>query len=309
MSQYLTMPFGKYKGLTVSQLKEDLPYVRWLLNQPWLSEKVNPKLQLALQELLPQEDFSEKSFLEVFRKNYPHTAIGELKEIALDDRKISRLSTNIESEEIRTLKLANNMISRIEGLEKLRNLQILDLSNNQIETIENLHYLGKLKYLYLQGNCIKKIENMEFLRGIEFLNLGKNKIKVIENIEQLPYLKGITLNSNPLQFITQKSYVFLQTNQVRMYLGQHSQSYRKKRGEKVMIDEQGQVYKNIEQFVQKFQISVLNDAKKLTFGKYKNQPFQLLQNDQPYVKWLLDQDWLESKLSFAEIAQLRGYIK
>lgn len=306
MSQYLTLPFGKYKGLTVSQLKEDLPYVRWLLNQPWLSDKVEPKLQLALQGLLPQEDFTERSFLEVFRKNYPHTAISELEEIELDKRNISRLSTNIESEQIRTLKLANNTIAKIEGLDRLRNLQILDLSNNHISTIENLHYLGKLKCLYLNGNCIGKIENMEFLRGIELLNLSKNKIKVIENLEQLPYLKGIALCPNPLQFITMKSYQFLQANRVKMYMGK---SYKKKRGENVRIDEYGNAYKEVDHFIQKFQISILNDARKLSFGKYKDQPFQLLQNDKPYVRWLLEQDWLDGKLSLMDIAQLREFLK
>ena len=309
MSQYLTIPFGKYKGQTVQQLKEDLPYVRWLLSQPWLAEKVNPKFQLALQQLLPQEDFSEKSFLEVFRKNYPHTPISELKEISLDDRSITRLSTNIESEQIKTLKLANNRIAKIEGLERLRNLQILDLSNNQIKDIENLHYLGKLRYLYLNGNCITKIENMEFLRGIEFINLAKNKIKLIENLEQLPYLKGVTLCPNPLKCITKKTYLFLQANQVKMYLGYTTKTYRKKRGEKVLSDEHGNVYKTIDQFLQKFQIAILNDDRKMTFGKYKNQPFELLKNDLAYVKWLLEQDWLESKFSFGEIAELRSFLK
>ncbi|EAY31585.1 leucine-rich repeat domain-containing protein [Microscilla marina] len=302
MSQYLTLPFGKYKGLTVSQLKNDLPYVKWLLNQPWLSDKVDPKLQIALQGLLPQEDFTEQSFLEVFRKNYPHTAIEELQEIALDNRRISRLSTDIVSEKIKILKLAKNQISKIEGLERLRNLQLLDLSNNKIAVIENLHYLGKLKQLYLNGNCINKIENMEFLRGIEFLSLGKNKIKVIENLEQLPYLRSIELYPNPLQFITMKSYQFLQANRIRMYLGK---SYKKKRGENLRIDEHGQAYKEVDAFIQKFQINILNDARTLNFGKYKNQPFQLLQNDKPYVRWLLDQDWIENKLSLMEIAQLR----
>ena len=305
MSQYLTLPFGKYKGLMVSQLKEDLPYVRWLLNQPWLSDKVEPKLQLALQGLLPQEDFTERSFLEVFRKNYPHTAIGELKEIELDNRKISRLST-IESEQIKVLKLGNNTIPKIEGLERLRNLQVLDLSNNQIATIENLHYLGKLKHLFLNSNCISKIENMEFLRGMELLNLSKNKIKVIENLEQLPYLQGIALCPNPLQFISLKSYQFLQANRIKMYMGK---SYKKKRGENVRIDEHGNAYKEIDPFIQKFQITILTDAQKLTFGKYKDQSFQLLQNDKPYVRWLLEQDWLDGKLSLMDIARLREFLK
>lgn len=305
MSQYLTLPFGKYKGLTVSQLKEDLPYVKWLLAQPWLADKVDPKLQLALQDLLPEEDLTEETFTEVFRKNYPHTAIEKLEEIALDNRNISRLDVPIESDEMKVLKLARNQISKIEGLERLRNLQLLDLSNNKISTIENLHYLGKLKHLYLHSNCIGKIENLEFLRGIEFLSLNKNKIKVIENLEQMPYLRGISLYANPLQFITMKSYQFLQANRVRIFLGKN---YKQKRGEHLHFDEQGNAYKEVDAFIQKFQVSILNDARTLNFGKYKGQPFQLLQNDKPYVRWLLNQDWVEDKLSFLEIAQLRKFL-
>lgn len=54
------MPFGRYRGQPLEALKQDRPYVRWLLSQPWFTESDNPVLIVLLQRLLDDACGSER---------------------------------------------------------------------------------------------------------------------------------------------------------------------------------------------------------------------------------------------------------
>lgn len=57
---HLPMPFGRYRGQPIEVLTQDLPYLRWLLNQAWFTTTENPVLVGVLRKLLESSCGSER---------------------------------------------------------------------------------------------------------------------------------------------------------------------------------------------------------------------------------------------------------
>jgi Leucine-rich repeat (LRR) protein len=83
---------------------------------------------------------------------------------------------------MKELYLDDNKISVIEGLNENPNLRILSICQNQIKVIENLEgiYLTKL---YLKENQIKNITGLDNLPVLMTLNLSKNQIVKLKGLE------------------------------------------------------------------------------------------------------------------------------
>jgi uncharacterized protein (DUF3820 family) len=55
MSVHRLMPFGKYKDQPISEiLEEDLEYLEWLIEQPWMGES-HPDLLEYIEGLIEEE--------------------------------------------------------------------------------------------------------------------------------------------------------------------------------------------------------------------------------------------------------------
>ena len=99
---------------------------------------------------------------------------------------------------LRELNLNNNRISRLEGLDNLTNLEKLTLKNNKITKMEGMDNLKSLVWLGLSGNPIKKMEGLDKLANLERLFLENTDIEVLENYQNLTSLYGHLWNTKIL---------------------------------------------------------------------------------------------------------------
>ncbi|ATD54271.1 leucine-rich repeat domain-containing protein [Clostridium chauvoei] len=124
-----------------------------------------------------------------------------LKELNLQDNKISDINLLKNLKKLRTLFLNVNQIEDISALSELSNLRELYLGGNKISNIYPLRNLKRLQDLSLGNLLVKDIKPLEELDSLKYLDLYENKIDNLEVIRNIKGLLSIDLSENGLKDI------------------------------------------------------------------------------------------------------------
>jgi len=98
---------------------------------------------------------------------------------------------------LREVYLDQLKLTKIDNLECLNKIQVLHLQHNRIQRIQGLEFAPELRVLRLDYNQISKIENLNHLKHLTILNLSHNKISEVDPDELPKSLVDVRLDSNP----------------------------------------------------------------------------------------------------------------
>ena len=168
-------------------------------------------------------DLSDNNFTNLDSVLAANTVYGQLREVYLNNNKItdiSRLanapalsmlalsSNGLTTEDLSQLKnfpylnylsLANNSIDSVEPLATLTNLVELRLQHNRITDVTALRKLTHMKALYLNDNNISSgVEYLNTMTKLNVLYLNDNSINSISSLTSLTNLQAINVTNNPL---------------------------------------------------------------------------------------------------------------
>lgn len=155
---------------------------------PVLSNMTNLKLvDLSNNELVSLEMFFSSA-----------DTYGKLKELYLDNNKLSDISLLSQTPMLTLLTLSNNNIDSddIAVLADKVYLTYLSLNNNNISSISSLNKLTALTELRLHCNSISDVSPLKNITEIVYLYLGDNEITNISQLNKLTKLSTLYLNNN-----------------------------------------------------------------------------------------------------------------
>jgi Leucine-rich repeat (LRR) protein len=133
------------------------------------------------------------------------SSLKELKELYLENNKITDISSLSSLTQLQTLYFNYNRITDISSLSSLTKLENLDLAINQITDISSLFSLAQLKELSLANNQITDISSLSSLTKLETLSLAINQIIDISSLSSLAQLKELSLTNNRITNISSLS--------------------------------------------------------------------------------------------------------
>ncbi len=147
----------------------------------------------------------------------------KLRELKVNNGKISRLAALKYFTELENLELYNNDIYDIKALQFLRKLKHLNLNSNKITDIKALGSLQNLEHLAVNNNQIQQLEAIKKLKKLQYLDFSFNMLTNIEAIAALSEISELRLNNNQIKDITVLQHLkklkklYLQNNFIQDY--------------------------------------------------------------------------------------------
>lgn len=127
--------------------------------------------------------------------------LGGLKDVKLNDFKISDFSYFENCLELERLDMIDCEIESIIGIERLENLKFININSCSFPKIYNFGNLEKLTELELVNCDIIEIMGLEGLNKLKILDLSDNQIDCIKGLDSLRKLKKLILDSNLIKKI------------------------------------------------------------------------------------------------------------
>lgn len=150
-------------------------------------------------------DLSNNNFTNLDSVLSAKTTYGQLREVYLNNNRITDISRLANAPALTMLALSNNGLTT-EDLSQLANfpyLNYLSLANNQIDSVEPLATLTNLVELRLQHNQITDVTPLRKLVFMNALYLNDNQIsKGVEYLNTMTKLKVLYLNDNHINSIS-----------------------------------------------------------------------------------------------------------
>ncbi len=162
------------------------------------------------------------SFNEVEEKDIS-AFFPKLKELKLNNGKISRIAAIKYYTELEDLELSNNEIHDIKSMQYLKKLKRLSLNSNKITDIKSLERLQNLEHIALNNNQIQQLEPIKKLNQLHYLDFSYNWLTNIDALAALSEIRELRLNNNKLkdisvlQHLKKLKILYLQNNFIEDY--------------------------------------------------------------------------------------------
>lgn len=194
--------YGKVLFLLMGVLTIFVLTYLWMYTMPLKYEFKDERLMEAVEDL--KSGYMDVVTLDLRGRGIEDlSGIGNfigLRELHLDDNRISSLIPLKDLRNLQVLTLSNNLIDDGSPLESLVHLKELDLSyNSGLRDINFARSLVELKKLNLRQCDLRNLKPLRHLKSLRYLNLHSNpNIKSISRLYGLTGLKTLILRNVPL---------------------------------------------------------------------------------------------------------------